>query len=59
MKYSTRHEYEVERKRSWHYVHFRIGADNDLLKSLTTFNHTADIRGIVEFAQGSGTSRHI
>ena len=28
------------------------------MKSLTTFNHTDDIRGIVVFAQGSG-SRHI
>lgn len=59
MKYSTRHEYEVERKRSWHYVHVRIGADNGLLKSLSTFNLTADIRGIVEFAHRSGSSRHI
>jgi hypothetical protein len=37
VKTSTRDEYEVERKQSWHYVHVRLGAHNDLLKSLTTF----------------------
>lgn len=37
----------------------QIGADNDLLKSKTTFPYTADNRGIVVIARGSGSSRYI